>query len=177
MHEAAFQYLKSGTVELGNLITVAQFQWLLDEAVHETAYLLRELSLPEIKSQIVGKAILPEEFGSRRAMMVYATGSEPWPPDESIQYWFIERGGNWIWIKATPDGSSVDCEHVTSRHYAQRFRDEIDDTVSVTRFSTFCYNIRKQSDKAADAADEREKRIRAISRKFQSKIDRIHSLD
>ena len=126
-------FLSRGVVKGATCLPIDQLAELLDQCVATAASQLRHVTILSVLGQIIeGSKGLPAEWSERRAVLVYAKGSDAWS-DEEAEYWFVDRDKVWYWIKNDRFGRNLEFAQVTSRHLVERQVESATDSVAPIR--------------------------------------------
>lgn len=126
-------FLSRGVVKGAACLPIDQLVELLNQCVATAASQLRYVTMPSVLGQIAERSEgLPTGWGERRAVLVYAKGSDAWN-DTEAEYWFVDRDKVWYWIKNDRFGRNLEFAQVTSGHLVERQVESASDSVATIR--------------------------------------------
>lgn len=120
--QATFEFLRDGWVRGSQWLTPDHAVTITRSRISEISSCLRSFTLPTIAKQVLGPARrrLPVSFGKKFALCVFSIGTEPWLASEVLEYWFVDREGEWYWVTCNEMGGAVSSATVSVEQFVDR---------------------------------------------------------
>jgi hypothetical protein len=169
--EAAYRFLMYGTVFGAQGLEPNRALEVIHKYVSLAKPHLRSITMPSIETQVasIHDLLLPEDFCCQKAMKIFAIGDEPLQETERIEYWFIDRQGNWYWAWHTRGVGSYDYGTGTARHLVNRFVEQTDDgRVPLYVFSSVAAALRDRFVRTAERARQTSNDLTKAAKELQT---------
>lgn len=120
---ATFEYLLDGVIRGATGLRPEQALELIERSIGLACRQFYSMTVPRIDAQVpIASSRIPEAYRGVPALKVYAIGDEAWSATDITECWFVDRRGQWYWLRVDANGNEVaECCEVDSEHLVLHF--------------------------------------------------------